>query len=211
MDMPETGGGPEESRMRKFLVTSGRLRVACPPVMDYTAFSDNTWFSGSVEWMLYHSRFCFVRMFRTKQYQRQISASAGGRVPNGAGERAANGAGTERGGRAVNSPQMNKDYLFLGPARFHDCDNNCELSREGKHITFRVLRSIAIGKEITVHYGDGYFGRENRHCLCTSCEKAGRGGYAPNYAKGDPPMNSESDLDSEPCEPKFDDEQETLV
>ncbi|KAJ7788676.1 hypothetical protein B0H14DRAFT_2398142 [Mycena olivaceomarginata] len=115
----------------------------------------------------------------------------------------------------IHSPQMNKDYLFLGPARFsviqHDCDNNCELSREGKHITFRVLRSIAIGKEITVHYGDGYFGRENRHCLCTSCEKAGRGGYAPNYTKGDPPMNSESDLDSEPCEPKFDDEQETLV
>ncbi|KAJ7879857.1 hypothetical protein B0H13DRAFT_2345855 [Mycena leptocephala] len=111
----------------------------------------------------------------------------------------------------IHSPQMNKDYLFLGPARFHDCDNNCELSREGKHITFRVLRSIAIGEEITVHYGDGYFGRANRHCLCSSCEKAGRGGYAPNYIKGDPPMNSESDLDSDPCEPKSDNEQETLV
>ncbi|KAJ7442951.1 hypothetical protein B0H11DRAFT_2162976 [Mycena galericulata] len=76
--------------------------------------------------------------------------------------------------------QMNKDYLLLGPARFHDCNNNCELSREGKNITFRVLKPIAIGEEITVHYGDGYFGRKNRHCLCSSCEKAGRGGYAPN-------------------------------
>ncbi|KAJ7342434.1 hypothetical protein DFH08DRAFT_811519 [Mycena albidolilacea] len=32
-----------------------RFAVACPPVMDYIAFSDNTWFSGSDEWMLYHS------------------------------------------------------------------------------------------------------------------------------------------------------------
>ncbi|KAJ7491547.1 hypothetical protein B0H11DRAFT_1666073, partial [Mycena galericulata] len=78
----------------------------------------------------------------------------------------------------IRSQQMNKDYLLLGPARFvnHDCDNNCELSRKGKHITFRVLRRIASGEEITVHCGDGYFGRKNRHCLCSSCEKAGRGG-----------------------------------
>ncbi|KAJ7799040.1 hypothetical protein B0H13DRAFT_2245142 [Mycena leptocephala] len=64
--------------------------------------------------------------------------------------------------RILSPGTMNKDYLFLGrPASSmliqHDCDNNCELSREGKHITFRG----------------------NRHCLCSSCEKAGRGGYAP--------------------------------
>ncbi|KAJ7853851.1 hypothetical protein B0H14DRAFT_3653243 [Mycena olivaceomarginata] len=52
--------GKARFRMRKFLVTSGRLRVAFPPVMDYTAFSDNAWFSGSDKWILYHSRFCFV-------------------------------------------------------------------------------------------------------------------------------------------------------
>lgn len=70
---------------------------------------------------------------------------------------------------------MKKNHLFLGPARFvnvshdshckrglmthflqHDCENNCELFREGKYITFRVLRPIAVGEEITAHYGDGY-------------------------------------------------------
>ena len=43
-------------------------------------------------------------------------------------------------------------HIFLQ----HDCDNNCELFREGKYITFRVLRPIAVGEEITAHYGDGY-------------------------------------------------------
>jgi histone-lysine N-methyltransferase SUV420H len=76
----------------------------------------------------------------------------------------------------IHSKQMKKNHLFLGPARFvnvsgccyrfcfpdvtapwqHDCDNNCELFREGKYITFRVIRPISIGEEITAHYGDGY-------------------------------------------------------
>lgn len=58
----------------------------------------------------------------------------------------------------IHSRQMKKNHLFLGPARFvnHDCDNNCELFREGKYITFRTLRAISIGEEITAHYGDGY-------------------------------------------------------
>ncbi|KAG9316314.1 hypothetical protein JVU11DRAFT_2345 [Chiua virens] len=81
----------------------------------------------------------------------------------------------------IHSRQMKKNHLFLGPARFvnHDCENNCELFREGKYITFRVLRSIAVGEEITAHYGDGYFGSKNRYCLCETCEKNGRGGYGP--------------------------------
>jgi len=77
----------------------------------------------------------------------------------------------------IHSKSMKKNHLFLGPARFvnvsdppisgpitlfsdvdrqHDCDNNCELFREGRYITFRVLRPIAVGEEITAHYGDGY-------------------------------------------------------
>ncbi|KAF8622713.1 hypothetical protein AX15_006804 [Amanita polypyramis BW_CC] len=99
----------------------------------------------------------------------------------------------------IHSKQMKKNHLFLGPARFvnHDCDNNCELFREGKYITFRVLRPIIIGEEITAHYGDGYFGRKNRHCLCETCEKNGRGGYAPDYDENEPEPNSNSDSDTE--------------
>ncbi|KAJ6625524.1 hypothetical protein B0H10DRAFT_2001733 [Mycena sp. CBHHK59/15] len=116
----------------------------------------------------------------------------------------------------IHSKQMKKNHLFLGPARFvnHDCANNCELFREGKYITFRVLRPIAVGEEITAHYGDGYFGRKNRHCLCETCEKRGRGGYAPDHTDEDPPISSDSesdgdsdlDSDSESNESNSDDE-----
>ncbi|KAG6334945.1 hypothetical protein ID866_4143 [Astraeus odoratus] len=101
----------------------------------------------------------------------------------------------------IHSRQMKKNHLFLGPARFvnHDCENNCELFREGKYITFRVVRPIAVGEEITAHYGDGYFGRKNRYCLCETCEKNGRGGYAPEN------MNGGSDSDSGASEDDFSD------
>ncbi|GLB37522.1 putative SET (Su(var)3-9, Enhancer-of-zeste, Trithorax) domain containing protein [Lyophyllum shimeji] len=96
----------------------------------------------------------------------------------------------------IHSKQMKKNHLFLGPARFvnHDCENNCELFREGRYITFRTLRHIAVGEEITAHYGDGYFGRKNRHCLCETCEKRGTGGYAPEN-EDDSPSDSDSDSD----------------
>ncbi|EPQ57343.1 SET domain-containing protein, partial [Gloeophyllum trabeum ATCC 11539] len=86
--------------------------------------------------------------------------------------------GIRRDFSVIHSKQMKKNHLFLGPARFvnHDCDNNCELFREGKYITFRVLKPIGVGEEVTAHYGYGYFGRKNRHCLCETCEKLGRGG-----------------------------------
>ncbi|KAJ3544506.1 hypothetical protein NMY22_g2756 [Coprinellus aureogranulatus] len=96
----------------------------------------------------------------------------------------------------IHSKSMKKNHLFLGPARFvnHDCDNNCELFREGRYITFRVLRPIAVGEEITAHYGDSYFGKRNKHCLCETCEKNGRGGYAPDQ---DETTSSSSDSDSD--------------
>ncbi|KAJ8487682.1 hypothetical protein ONZ45_g14241 [Pleurotus djamor] len=99
----------------------------------------------------------------------------------------------------IHSKQMKKNHLFLGPARFvnHDCDNNCELFREGKYITFRVIRPIAVGDEITAHYGDGYFGRKNRHCLCETCERNGRGGYNPDHRDSDDGSGSDSDSDSD--------------
>lgn len=38
----------------------------------------------------------------------------------------------------------------------HDCDHNVELFREGRYITFRVIKPIGVGEEVTAHYGDGY-------------------------------------------------------
>lgn len=48
-------------------------------------------------------------------------------------------------------------YLPVSPEFFqHDCDNNVELFREGRYITFRVIKSIGVGEEVTAHYGDDY-------------------------------------------------------
>ncbi|EJD03161.1 SET domain-containing protein, partial [Fomitiporia mediterranea MF3/22] len=86
--------------------------------------------------------------------------------------------GGRRDFSVIHSKQLKKNHLFLGPARFvnHDCDNNCELFRDGRYITFRTIKPIALGQELTAHYGEGYFGKNNRHCLCETCERRGKGG-----------------------------------
>ncbi|KAI1796521.1 hypothetical protein LXA43DRAFT_987999 [Ganoderma leucocontextum] len=116
----------------------------------------------------------------------------------------AEGVGIRRDFSVIHSKQLKKNHLFLGPARFvnHDCDHNVELFREGRYITFRVIKHIGVGEEVTAHYGDGYFGRNNRHCLCQTCEINQRGGYAPHdddevADSGSAPDESSSDNDEE--------------
>ncbi|KAK8034960.1 putative Histone-lysine N-methyltransferase SET9 [Apiospora rasikravindrae] len=63
--------------------------------------------------------------------------------------------------------------LFMGPARFanHDCDANAELRIISQSsIEIYATRNIDVGDEITVTYGDNYFGDDNCECLCQSCE-----------------------------------------
>ncbi|KAF2497340.1 hypothetical protein BU16DRAFT_311818 [Lophium mytilinum] len=72
--------------------------------------------------------------------------------------------------------------LFLGPARFanHDCDANAKLSTKGPHgMQIVSVKNIEIGDEITVSYGDNYFGEDNQECLCASCERQLANGWAP--------------------------------
>lgn len=71
--------------------------------------------------------------------------------------------------------------LFLGPARFsnHDCAANARLSTIGPHgMQVIAVRRINVGEEITVSYGDGYFGEDNCECLCMTCETHRRNGWA---------------------------------
>ncbi|CAO3691332.1 unnamed protein product [Rhizopus stolonifer] len=71
--------------------------------------------------------------------------------------------------------------LFLGPARFanHDCESNCRFIAHGSNsITFKVTKEIKCGDEITVFYGQHYFGENNCECLCVTCEKNQKGGFA---------------------------------
>lgn len=70
--------------------------------------------------------------------------------------------------------------LFLGPACFvnHDCDGNAGLHPAGDGIQIVATRYISIGEEVTVKYGNNYFGKDNCDCLCATCESMGRNGWA---------------------------------
>ncbi|KAI9049960.1 hypothetical protein LZ554_006107 [Drepanopeziza brunnea f. sp. 'monogermtubi'] len=76
--------------------------------------------------------------------------------------------------------------LFLGPARFanHDCGANARLMTAGTSgMEIIAVADIEIGDEITVSYGDNYFGEENCECLCQTCENLGHSGWAAGQAE----------------------------
>ena len=80
--------------------------------------------------------------------------------------------------------------LFMGPARFanHDCRANARLKTTG-HAGMEVVatRAIDTTEEITVTYGDNYFGEGNCECLCQTCEDGRVNGWA---GTGEPPVQS---------------------
>ncbi|KAI1052424.1 hypothetical protein LB507_007605 [Fusarium sp. FIESC RH6] len=81
--------------------------------------------------------------------------------------------------------------LFMGPARFanHDCDANAKLMRTS-HAGIEIIatRAIEAGEEITVTYGENYFGENNCECLCKTCEDLLRNAWEP--AEGTAPVQT---------------------
>jgi histone-lysine N-methyltransferase SUV420H len=72
--------------------------------------------------------------------------------------------------------------LFLGPARFanHDCGANAKLQTKGYDgMQIVATKPIMEGEEITVSYGEDYFGDDNEECLCSTCEIRQVNGWAP--------------------------------
>lgn len=88
---------------------------------------------------------------------------------------------TRRDFSIVMSSRKKTPSLFLGPARFanHDCDANAKLSTVGSHgMQIVATKDIEVGEEITVTYGVDYFGEDNCECLCATCERLQRNGWA---------------------------------
>ncbi len=89
----------------------------------------------------------------------------------------------------VVSSRKKEANLFMGPARFanHDCDANARLVTTGQAgIEIIATKHIGVGEEITVTYGDSYFGEDNCECLCKTCEDNLVNGWAP--ADGSAPV-----------------------
>ncbi|KAM3073644.1 histone lysine methyltransferase Set9 [Clarireedia jacksonii] len=94
--------------------------------------------------------------------------------------------------------------LFLGPARFanHDCDANARLMTTGSAgMQIIAVRDIDVGEEITVTYGDNYFGEDNCECLCRTCEEKCRNGWAQGIDKDDASVPKLS-IEKEPSQPE---------
>ncbi|ESZ97184.1 hypothetical protein SBOR_2440 [Sclerotinia borealis F-4128] len=89
--------------------------------------------------------------------------------------------------------------IFLGPARFanHDCGANARLLTTGSaRMEIVAVRDIEIGDEITVTYGDNYFGEDNCECLCKTCEDNRQNGWAQGTDDGNgsiPKLSIEKD------------------
>ncbi len=86
--------------------------------------------------------------------------------------------------------------LFMGPARFanHDCDANARLMTTGQAgIEIIATKNIEVGDEITVTYGENYFGEDNCECLCKTCENNFAHGWA--AADGSGPLKRSIEVD----------------
>lgn len=104
---------------------------------------------------------------------------------------------TNRNFSIVVSSRKKNSSIFLGPARFanHDCDANGRLVTRGVDgMEVVAIKNIEVGDEITVSYGDDYFGPDNMDCLCHTCEMLERNGWTSKAAILDPDSRSATPL-----------------
>ena len=78
--------------------------------------------------------------------------------------------------------QVSKTQLIIsGPTCFinHDHDPNCKfvVLPGRKEICFEATRRIKEGEEMTIDYGPGYFGRDDKDCQCLTCEVQKKGWF----------------------------------
>ncbi|KAF2235785.1 hypothetical protein EV356DRAFT_96723 [Viridothelium virens] len=119
---------------------------------------------------------------------------------------------TRRDFSIVMSSRKKTPSLFLGPARFanHDCNANARLSTRGSNgMQIMAVRDIQVDEEITVTYGQDYFGEDNSECLCGTCEKLLRNGWDPHKKEEDSENEGRDESDAEEVEQEEDNAQES--
>ncbi|OAP61817.1 histone-lysine N-methyltransferase SUV420H [Fonsecaea erecta] len=105
---------------------------------------------------------------------------------------------TNRNFSIVVSSRKKNSSIFLGPARFanHDCDANGRLVTRGENgMEVVAMKNIEVGDEITVSYGDDYFGPGNIDCLCHTCEQLERNGWTSKAGILDTPSRTSTPLE----------------
>jgi hypothetical protein len=82
----------------------------------------------------------------------------------------------------INISSRELPCLMLGPSRFvnHNCSGNARFGAGGKGMKIIAVRKILTGEEITVTYSPNYFGKDNKDCLCVTCERDHKGFFDPD-------------------------------
>lgn len=116
---------------------------------------------------------------------------------------------TNRNFSIVTSARKKFSSIFLGPARFanHDCNANARLEVRGSDgMQVVAVQNIDVGEELTVSYGNDYFGPDNIDCLCHTCEVLERNGWTSQEAAGlsrsATPVSEEPPPDDQPARRK---------
>lgn len=88
--------------------------------------------------------------------------------------------------------------LCLGPASYlnHDCVPNCRWVVGGPKnmVTLECIADVSVDQELTVSYGANFFGDDNDHCECHTCEAKGMGIFQEN---GKNEVNEMEDMETD--------------